>query len=441
MIQASPFPRLLLRAAPALLLLSSVQAQERAHMWDLPSAPMNYADPEVPVAIDRDRLARNTPTDNQVTDWGASLGRVLFYDVRLSRNERTSCASCHKQAKGFADGQRHSRGFERKPTRRNSMSLANLAYYQSGRFFWDERGATLEEMVLMPIQDEVEMGMDLATLVDRVAGDPGYRELFRKAFGDPEVSKERIGKALAQFLRSMVSFRSRFDEGYARTGSVVPDFPNFSRAENLGKRIFLGLHDGNTRNSCASCHMLSPEPIQPSMCGDQPTATTPRKTRGLQPVLFQAVEPLNNGIDDGDARDDPGLSATTGFANDTGRFKAPSLRNVAVTGPYMHDGRFPTLARVLDHYSRRIQPHPNLDKRLQGNGQGSWGGQAGRRSGPTTPSTMATIVSSATTPSKKEIQPGAFNFESGEKQALIAFLRTLTDDKFLKDERWSDPFR
>ncbi len=164
----------------------------------------------------------NTPRDNPVTDAGATLGRVLFYDTRLSANNTVACGSCHHQSRAFVDPNRFSKGFEGKLTDRNAMSLVNLRYYPRGRFFWDERARSLEEQVLMPIQSKIEMGQDLTKLVEILAKDDKYPELFRKAFGDsPRSRQARLARAMAQFLRSMVSYQSKYDEGLAQVRSCA----------------------------------------------------------------------------------------------------------------------------------------------------------------------------------------------------------------------------
>ncbi len=173
---------------------------------NLPAIPYRYAKVELPVHFTQSaRDDDNTPTQNPLTDDGATLGRVLFYDTRLSANNRTSCASCHLQAHAFSDPRPASRGFRGALTDRRAMPLVNLRYYQRARFFWDERAGNLEEMVLQPIHSRIEMGQDSNTLVELLSRDASYPNLFDRAFGDPEISEPRIGKALAQCLRSMVS--------------------------------------------------------------------------------------------------------------------------------------------------------------------------------------------------------------------------------------------
>src|SRR5262249_23840887 len=156
----------------------------------LPETPYRYADVELPAHF-QSRAARrfdNTPRDNPVTDAGATLGRVLFYDTRLSANNTTACGTCHHQANAFAEPQRFSKGFEGKSVDRNAMGLSEVRFYPRGRFFWDERARSLEEQALLPIQNKVEMGQDLAKLVEILGADDVYPELFRKAFGSREVT-------------------------------------------------------------------------------------------------------------------------------------------------------------------------------------------------------------------------------------------------------------
>lgn len=292
-----------------------------ASVLNLPTDPFNYANPDLPSHFLSANVVRidNTPNNNQVTDAGATLGRVLFYDVKLSANNSVSCASCHTQSTSFADTRTLSLGFEGGETGRNSMGLANAKYYNNGRFFWDERANSLEEQVLMPIQDEVEMGLSLEELVSKIQASDYYSPLFSEAFGDSNVTSERISLALSQFVRSMVSYESRYDQGLAAVnGNSNADFPNFTEIENLGKNLFF-----SGRTQCANCH---------------------------EAVTFNGDQARNNGLDA--VNTDLGLGAVTGNANDNGKFKVNSLRNIALTAPYMHDGRFETLDQVIGFYDR-----------------------------------------------------------------------------------------
>lgn len=316
----------------------------------------------------------NEPVTNPVTDAGAELGRVLFYDQRLSRNGSISCASCHQAEHGFSDPRPFSVGFAGGLTGRNSMGLASARYYESGRFFWDERATTLEAQVLAPIQDEVEMGMTLDEVVTRVAAEPFYATLFTRAFGTAQVTADRISRALAQFVRSIVSTQSRYDVG------VATNFSNFTAEELLGRRIFRGQEGGAT---CNACHGTD---------------------------NFVADRTFNNGLEN--PYIDRGVGALTGRPQDEGRFKAPSLRNIELTAPYMHDGRFETLEEVIEFYSSGVVAHPNLSGPL--------------RAGP---------------PDVVPVTPLRLNLTTVQKAALVAFLKTLTDTAVTTDPRFQDPFK
>ncbi len=354
---------------------------------NLPATPYNYANQKLPEHYKVDTLGfhsravildDNTPADNPTTDEGATLGRVLFYDINLSKNHTVACASCHKQELGFGDDRVLSVGFEGGETKRHSMGLTNARFYADGRFFWDQRAESLEAQVLMPMQDAVEMGMTLLEVEERVREGEYYPALFTGAFGDETVSSDRISKALAQFIRSMISTRSKFDIGRAEVADRLEDFPNFTQEENLGKRMVVappplgGL-------GCLLCHT-----------GD----------------AFIAIQAMNNGLDL--ETTDPGFGEVTGRAADDSTFKVPSLRNVGVRAPFMHDGRFASLEEVVDHYSDDIQAHATLPQtgffRRDANGI---------------------------------IQAGLSAYE---KASLVAFLHTLTDTEMLADPKFSDPF-
>src|SRR5262245_51038559 len=232
----------------SVLVGAALAAQEAAPVRTLrlPDTPYEYANVPLPVYLQSIRAVDNTPADNPITNDGATLGRVLFYDTVLSANGTTSCSSCHKQQHAFADPNRVSRGVDGRFTDRHAMNLTELRYYPRARFFWDERGGNLEDMVLLPVGNPIEMGENPARLPQKLAVLSYYPELFRHAFGDPAITEPRIARALAQFLRSLVSYRARFDQGMARAGSYEDDFENFTRQENHGKALFL--------RSCANCH-------------------------------------------------------------------------------------------------------------------------------------------------------------------------------------------
>jgi cytochrome c peroxidase len=322
----------------------------------------------------------NTPATNPITNDGATLGRVLFYDKKLSANGTIACASCHKQEQGFSDSAILSLGFNGGNTSRHSMTLINARFYQRGRFFWDERAATLEDQVLMPFQDPVEMGMTLEEVVSKVQAQTYYPELFEKAFGTEEITIDKISKALAQFVRSIVSYSSKYDAGRALSATPGANFSNFTAEENLGKNLFFQTIP-NGGGACFGCH------------------TT-------EAFISANPGPQNNGLD---ALSKTDIGAGEVFSNPifVGRFKTSTLRNIALTAPYMHDGRFATLEEVEEHYNSGIQAHPTLSPALtDANGN-----------------------------------PIRLNFTVAEKAALVAFMKTLTDNSVSSETKWSNPFR
>ena len=342
----------------------------------LPNEPFKYSELSVPDFLDVNLiyLQDNTPPNNPITNEGATLGRVLFYDTYLSANNTVSCASCHIQEFGFSDTAILSDGFDGGKTGRHSMGLANARFRTNGRFFWDERAGTLEDQVLGPIQDPVEMGMDLDDLVLKLEQEPYYPILFKRAFGDEVVNSERISKALAQFVRSMMSFNSKYDQG-RMNHTIQEDFNNFTGQENLGKNLFNRLDKG----ACFSCHFTD--------------------------AMITEVS-RNNGL----SREagDIGVEQTTGNPWDKGKFKAPSLRNIAVRAPFMHNGDYKSLKEVINGYSTGINWSPTLDAHLMN------------------PGNQSAIK---------------FNLSTEEKEALEAFLNTLTDHVFLTNVIYSDPFK
>jgi cytochrome c peroxidase len=352
---------------------------------ELPATPYDYAGLVLPAHFEVESegfhaqqpmvATDNMPADNPVTNEGATLGRVLFYDRNLSRNRTVACASCHKQEFGFSDDRVLSVGFEGGETGRHSMGLTN-ARYGMDVMFWDGRADSLEDQALMPMQDPVEMGMTLPEVEERVREADYYPALFTAAFGDEEVTADRIARAIAQFVRSMVSTRTRYDEGRAAAPARSNAFTNFTDEENYGKNLF-SLPPPLGGFACFICH---------------------------QGEGFLAVEPTSNGLDA--EVTDPGLGGITGSARHEGTFRVPSLRNVAVRAPYMHDGRFSTLEEVIDHYSEGIEGSPNLGPPF-----GVIDGEVPQ-----------------------------INMTDEEKAALVAFLHTLTDEELLTDPRFSDPF-
>lgn len=344
---------------------------------DLPASPFNYANPVLPAHLRAPAIVAqdNTPATNPVTNAGATLGRVLFYDKRLSANQTVSCSSCHQAAHGFSDPARFSTGFEGGLTGRNSMGLTNARYYLRENFFWDERSATLEDQTLEPIQNHIEMGMTLDVLTVRLSSEPYYAGLFTAAFGNATITSQRISRALSQFVRSIVSGNSKYDQG------VPLGFSNFTALENQGRQIFNGAVGG-----CAQCHGSD------------------------NFVPGNAI--FNNGLENPYL--DKGLGGVTGLATDEGLFKVPSLRNIELTAPYMHDGRFATLEQVVEFYNSGVVNHPNLSPSLR------------LPPGP---------------PGSPPPGPRRLNLTQNQKSALVAFLKTLTDLSVTTDPRFQDPFR
>lgn len=366
-----------------------VPVNQPTKVIDLPEMPFDYVNLNLPphfLTNDGGALPSsingidNTPNDNPVTDAGATLGRVLFYDITLSQNKTIACGSCHRQDIAFSDSPVRSLGFLLVPTRRHSISLVNQRYYFRGHFFWDERAATLEDQVLQPMLDVNEMGLTSTEITQRVASRPFYSPLFQAAFGTGTISNERIADALSQFIRSIVSSQSRYDTGRAQVANRQMPFPNFTAEENQGKALFMKpVSEGGA--GCFQCHTTE---------------------------AFVSVNsgPKNNGLDLMSTNDFGAFETFPAITDFKGAFKIPTLKNIAVTAPYMHDGRFQTLQQVIEHYNSGVKNHPNLSPQLKDvNGN-----------------------------------PQQLNLTAQQKSAMFAFLRTLTDENIIHNQKWSDPF-
>lgn len=334
----------------------------------------NYANQSKPIYITR----TNTPVSNPITDAGATLGRVMFYDKRLSRNSTVSCASCHQQANAFGDTATASTGVNG-ATGRHSMRLVNAGFATESRFFWDERAATLEAQTTQPVRDHTEMGFSgasgdpaFADLVTRLTAIPEYRVLFAMTYGSATINETRIQNALAQFVRSIQSFDSKYDIGRAQ----VPDnqnFPNFTNQENAGKALFLN-PPGPGGAGCAGCHVPPEFAIDPNS--------------------------RNNGV-----------TASLSGGTDLTNTRSPSLRDMVgpngkSNGPLMHHGGQATIADVINHYNLIPGDNTNLDPRL-------------RRPGGAVQN---------------------LNLTQMQKDQLAAFLRTLAGNNVYTDAKWSNPF-
>lgn len=321
--------------------------------------------------------------DSEVANRQATLGRVLFYERALSINNSVACASCHHQQFAFADNVAFSRGFENKLTGRNSLPIQNLNVFlgdfvgpqnptipMSGApLFWDGRESDIQSLVMRPITNHVEMGIsDPNDMVARLKQAPYYPALFQDAYGDGNITVERIANSMAMFMISINARSTRFDQ-FQQTGTGL------TAQEMQGMNLF------NTTYGCNNCH-------NPTVGG-----------YGMN-VSFMDIglESRNN---------DNGLSNISRQPTDKGKFKIPNLRNVALTAPYMHDGRFNKLEDVLEHYSHGIRNTPNLDERLkESNGQ-----------------------------------PIQMNIPDSDKKALIAFLNSLTDYEMVTDSKFASPFK
>jgi len=312
------------------------------------------------------------PEDNPLTVEGVLLGRRLFYDPILSRDSTQSCGSCHNTGFSMTDnGQRFSVGITNAVGDRNSMPLHNLAYHSA--FFWDGRSPTLRELTMVPIQDPREMDNTIQAVLTSLNASPTYRDLFWKAFGVKTITAEELGLAAEQFMLTIMSGNSKFDRHLRGIESLNPQ-------ELEGLRLFNGEANPNapTRGAdCFHCH---------------------------GGALFTNNKFTNNGLDS--VTTDPGLGAVTGDPNDLGKFKTPSLRNIAYTAPYMHDGRFQTLMQVINFYNNGAHANsPNID------------------------------------PSMGDItRPGGLGLNLQDRISLLAFLNALTDPSIENDTLFQNPF-
>ena len=300
-------------------------------LLDFPYAPTTY---RYAVPSHFPQLAQ--PDSNLATEAGVALGRLLFFDPILSRDSTFSCASCHKPALAYTDGLAVSRGIDGASTTRSSMSLINVGFQET--FFWDGRSGSLEEQSLHPVEDQIELASEWTEIENRLRRSPTYRKGFRAAFGfenSSEINRYQVGKAIAQFERSLISGTTEYD----RVTFGLDGF--FSDAEESGRELFF-TEPTIEHPGCAHCHNAP---------------------------LFGDKRFSNNGITATETLDgfkDIGRGAVTGNPYDNGKFRAPSLRNVMMTAPYMHDGRFEDIDQVLDHYSSGGHYSPTRDPQITG---------------------------------------------------------------------------
>jgi cytochrome c peroxidase len=350
-----------------------------------PLALENYAAQGKPAYVNKDNTGANA-----ITDKTASLGRVLFYDKNLSTNNTVACASCHKQEFAFGDTATASLGVENGRTVRHSMRLINTRYANEAKFFWNERAASLEAQTTMPIVDHLEMGFSgqtgrgtITSLITKLNGIGYYKELFKLAYGDATITEARMQTALAQFVRSIQSFDSKYDLGRAQVGNDAAPFPNFTAQENAGKALFINPPLFNAASErigggfgCQGCHQAPEFDIDPN-------------TR-------------NNGF----------IGVINSTSVDLDNTRSPSLRDIlnaagTANTPFMHTAAPTTIRQVLNHYNS-IAANPrntNLDARLKPNNIGQ----------------------------NLQMTPT-------EIDAMVAFLRTLTGKDVYTNKKWGSPF-
>ena len=350
-----------------------------------PAALENYAAQGKPAYVNKDNTAANP-----ITDKAATLGRVLFYDKNLSVNNSFSCASCHKQEFAFGDTAVSSLGVDNGRTIRHSMRLINSRFANEAKFFWNERAASLEAQTTMPIQDHLELGFsgqtgrgNMTSLITKLGGIGYYKELFKLAYGDATITEARMQTALAQFIRSIQSFDSKYDVGRAQAPNDGAPFPNFTAQENAGKNLFLAppIFNGNSERigggfGCQGCHQAPEFDIDPNS-----------RNNGFIGVIGSTQIDLDN-------------------------TRSPSLRDILNTSgvantPFMHTAVPMNIRQVLAHYNSiaAAPRNTNLDPRLKPNNLGQ----------------------------NLQMTPA-------EIDAMVAFLRTLTGKDVYTNKKWGNPF-
>ena len=308
--------------------------------------------------------------ENPLTDQGVKLGRMLFYDPILSGDSTQACASCHMPENSFAEPLRVSEGINGIEGTRNAPAIINVAYMP--RLFWDGRALSLEEQAIFPITSHIEMDNDLATVVKRLKRHEDYPKLFYEAFGEYPLNENQVLKAIAQFERILLSGNSKFDKSETGSMSLTPQ-------ENLGLAIYMSEEKGD----CWHCHG---NPRAVPLLTDNIFHDT-----GLDPASSTGEYP------------DPGLGGISGRISEYGEFKTPTLRNIELTAPYMHDGRFQTLEEVVEFYMTGGNRSINQSPLMRHTGEG-------------------------------------IDLNEEEKEALIAFLKTLTDTEFINNPEFQNPF-
>ncbi len=313
------------------------------------------------------------PEDNPMTVEGVELGKKLFYEKKLSGDNTMSCASCHAPDKSFTDGQQFSEGIDGIFGTRNSMALINLGWNKF--FFWDGRAKTLEEQILEPVTNPIEMHEEWKNAVEELSEDEVYRNMFYRAFNVVQFDSTHVSKAIAQFIRTMISGQSKFDVmyKYLNNYTLTPEeqlvYTTITPEEWAGYDLFNNLNGAD----CFHCH---------------------------NGPLMQVQRFSNNGLDA--TFTDLGRGGVTQNPNDNGKFKIPTLRNIGFTAPYMHDGRFNTIDEVINHYSHGIQMSSTLDPLIEFAFQ------------------------------------GGVQLDVQEKDLLKAFLNTLNDTAFINNPEFKE---
>lgn len=316
----------------------------------------------------------NIPADNELTNGKVQLGRMLFYETLLSGDNSMSCASCHNQRNAFSDTARLSTGIDGLFGHRQAMAIFNMAWNDND-FFWDGRANLLRDQSLMPIQDVLEMHETLPNAIAELQKEGRYKVQFTKAFGDNAITEERMALALEAFMHTIVSNQSKYDRYLAGQAQLT-------ESEERGRQLFFTEYNPFfpelSGADCAHCHSGS----------------------NFENDLY-----MNNGLDNDANMSDIGREAVTGNPADRGHFKVPSLRNVALTFPYMHDGRFRTLEEVVEHYNSGV------------------------------------VLSATVDPAIASTHSTGLMLSAQDKKDLVAFLKTLTDYTMINDPRYSSPFK
>ncbi len=309
------------------------------------------------------------PEDNPLTVQGVKLGKMLFHETALSADNSQSCASCHLQTDGFSDPAQFSIGVQGLPGTRHAMAVFNMAWNNNG-FFWDGRAAELRDQALLPIEDELEMDESLNNVVQKLSNIQEYREQFVRAFGSEEITPTLISLALEQFMFSIVSVNSKYDRYLLGEETLTPE-------EERGRLLFFTEYNpffpDDSGADCVHCHAG---------------------------INFENDQYMNNGLDTEAEISDEGRKNATGLEEDRGKFKVTSLRNIAVTAPYMHDGRFTSLEEVMEHYNSGIKNSNSVD-----------------------PAILAT-------------QETGLMLSAQDISDIVAFLGTLTDDDLLTSSEY-----